>query len=598
VSIGNDSNGVYRQLTGLAAGTKDTDATNLAQLKAVEELTKAAVKYDQNPDGTTNFDSTSLQGQQSVIVKDGKYGVDTVQSGGTAISNVATATKADQAVNKGQMDVAIAGVQDGVNGAVKYDRNTDGSINYDSAKLQGKDATIGKDGKYGIDTVQSGGTAISNVATATKADQAVNKGQMDVAIAGVQDGVNGAVKYDRNTDGSINFNSTSLQGQQSVIVKDGKYGVDVVQSGGTTINNVATATKSDQAVNKGQVDLELAKRDEALNGAVKYDRNTDGSINFNSTSLQGQQSVIVKDGKYGVDTVQSGGTAISNVATATKADQAVNKGQMDVAIAGVQDGVNGAVKYDRNTDGSINYDSAKLQGKDATIGKDGKYGIDTVQSGGTAISNVATATKADQAVNKGQMDVAIAGVQDGVNGAVKYDRNTDGSINFNSTSLQGQQSVIVKDGKYGVDVVQSGGTTINNVATATKSDQAVNKGQVDLELAKRDEALNGAVKYDRNTDGSINFNSTSLQGQQSVIVKDGKYGVDTVQSGGTAISNVATATKADQAVNKGQMDVAIAGVQDGVNGAVKYDRNTDGSINFIVPVTGQQSVIVKTVNMA
>jgi hypothetical protein len=29
---------------------------------------------------------------------------------------------------------------------------------------------------------------------------------------------------------------------------------------------------------------------------------------------------------------------------------------------------------------------------------------------------------------------------------------------------------------------------------------------------------------------------------------------------------VATATKADQAVNKGQMDVAIAGVQDGVNG--------------------------------
>jgi hypothetical protein len=63
---------------------------------------------------------------------------------------------------------------------------------------------------------------------------------------------------------------------------------------------------------------------------------------------------------------------------------------------------------------------------------------------------------------------------------VKYDRNTDGSINFNSTSLQGQQSVIVKDGKYGVYVVQSGGTTINNVATATKSDQAVNKGQVDL----------------------------------------------------------------------------------------------------------------------
>jgi hypothetical protein len=148
-------------------------------------------------------------------------------------------------------------------------------------------------------------------------------------------------------------------------------------------------------------------------------------------------------------------------------------------------------------------------------------------------------------------------------------------------------------------VVQSGGTTINNVATATKSDQAVNKGQVDLELAKRDEALNGAVKYDRNTDGSINFNSTSLQGQQSVIVKDGKYGVDTVQSGGTAISNVATATKADQAVNKGQMDVAIAGVQDGVNGAVKYDRTQMALLTMIVPsYRARMQPLVKMVNMA
>jgi autotransporter adhesin len=57
------------------------------------------------------------------------------------------------------------------------------------------------------------------------------------------------------------------------------------------------------------------------------------------------------------------------------------------------------------------------------------------------------------------------------------------------------QPLVKKDGKYGVDVVQSGGTTINNVATATKSDQAVNKGQVDLELAKlRDYSDQGNTK--------------------------------------------------------------------------------------------------------
>jgi autotransporter adhesin len=253
-----------------------------------------------------------------------------VQSGGTAISNVATATKADQAVNKGQMDVAIAGVQDGVNGAVKYDRNTDGSINYDSAKLQGKDATIGKDGKYGIDTVQSGGTAISNVATATKADQAVNKGQMDVAIAGVQDGVNGAVKYDRNTDGSINYDSAKLQGKDATIGKDGKYGVDVVQSGGTTINNVATATKSDQAVNKGQVDLELAKlRDYSDQGNTKT-LNTANS--YTDRKVEELQSVFTQNMGKLEDKLSAG--VAGAMAMASLAQPTTGRGTWGVALAG------------------------------------------------------------------------------------------------------------------------------------------------------------------------------------------------------------------------------------------------------------------------
>ena len=35
VSIGNEDTGMTRQLTGLAAGSEDTDAVNVAQLKQV-----------------------------------------------------------------------------------------------------------------------------------------------------------------------------------------------------------------------------------------------------------------------------------------------------------------------------------------------------------------------------------------------------------------------------------------------------------------------------------------------------------------------------------------------------------------------------------
>ena len=39
VSVGDANNGITRQITGVAAGTADTDAVNVAQLKAVESKT-------------------------------------------------------------------------------------------------------------------------------------------------------------------------------------------------------------------------------------------------------------------------------------------------------------------------------------------------------------------------------------------------------------------------------------------------------------------------------------------------------------------------------------------------------------------------------
>ena len=75
VSIGDDSASITRQLTGLAAGTQDTDAVNVAQLKAVN------LKYA--------GDSTQVTGSTDVRLNDGTFNVN---GDGTLISTEATAT--------------------------------------------------------------------------------------------------------------------------------------------------------------------------------------------------------------------------------------------------------------------------------------------------------------------------------------------------------------------------------------------------------------------------------------------------------------------------------------------------------------------------
>jgi autotransporter adhesin len=92
VSVGAAGN--ERQITNVQAGTADTDAVNVGQLKSaglVDQTGKAvtALAYDKNASGATDFGNVTL-GQ----------GI----AGGTAIHNVAAGTLATDAVNLGQLN--------------------------------------------------------------------------------------------------------------------------------------------------------------------------------------------------------------------------------------------------------------------------------------------------------------------------------------------------------------------------------------------------------------------------------------------------------------------------------------------------------------
>ena len=142
VAGGDAASGVYRQITGVAAGTADSDAVNVAQLKEVAsqvagdvtQLNNAAVKYDD----PANKGSITLAGGN-----DGK---------GTTITNLKDGNVADgskDAVNGGQLwnvQQQITNINNGSSGLVQQaDKNATITIGKDTGgttvNVAGKDET-------------------------------------------------------------------------------------------------------------------------------------------------------------------------------------------------------------------------------------------------------------------------------------------------------------------------------------------------------------------------------------------------------------------------------------------------------------------------
>jgi autotransporter adhesin len=95
VSVG--STGAERQITNVAAGTADTDAVNVAQLKSAGIVdsngnVNTATTYDHNADGSTNYSSVTLGNGAA---------------GGTTIHNVAGGVASTDAVNVSQLNSVV-----------------------------------------------------------------------------------------------------------------------------------------------------------------------------------------------------------------------------------------------------------------------------------------------------------------------------------------------------------------------------------------------------------------------------------------------------------------------------------------------------------
>ncbi|MFM9923048.1 YadA-like family protein [Variovorax sp. H27-G14] len=101
VSVGDPASGQFRQITGVAGGTADSDAANISQLKATANAVVAGgVQYATNPDGSINYNQVTLGNGQA--------------PNGTRLSNVAPGVLPNDAATVGQ----VQGIQSQLQGQI------------------------------------------------------------------------------------------------------------------------------------------------------------------------------------------------------------------------------------------------------------------------------------------------------------------------------------------------------------------------------------------------------------------------------------------------------------------------------------------------
>ncbi|MCF9047547.1 beta strand repeat-containing protein, partial [Acinetobacter nectaris] len=424
VAVGDAQNNIYRQVTGVAAGTADSDAVNVAQLKAVDNKVLAL-----KTDGNTISDSTGNTNQSTATSNtlSGKDAKDNPINAQTTAAGLKVSTKD----SKGN-DITSASY--GANSA-KY-TNADGSS-----------STVGGNGLAFADTtgaqtgpsitaqgIDAGNQRITNVATGTissSSKDAVNGGQVASISQSVANAI-GGVKV--NQDGTISNPTYNIAGGSQTNISDALNALN------TAVQNANTTGKD---INVSKVSVGNAGLD--TNGLTV----ANGS-NSTSTTAAG---VAVQD--------SAGNSANYSAQNASLTDANGNK--VITTAAGTTYG------YANNQAATV-VNQNGLSFKDASGNATGpSVTASGINAGGKTVTGVAAGVNATDAVNKGQLDTAVNTVSNTVNtlsnAAVQYDKNADGSVNKGRVSLG--------DG--------TNPTTLTNVADGTVaagSKDAVNGGQL------------------------------------------------------------------------------------------------------------------------
>ncbi|ROO27359.1 YadA-like family protein, partial [Salinisphaera orenii] len=535
-----------RQITGVAAGSADTDAVNVSQLKGIETH-----YYSVNDGGTQagNYDNDGATGDNALAAG---ANASASADNGVALGNGATARTADS--------VALGG------GAITND-----AVATDSATIGGTSYAFAGTSPVGTVSIGSAGNerTITNVAAGRVADDST-------------DAVNGSQLFATN----------EAVDSATDIANNANQGFDLsAQDGG------ASTVAPGSEVNLRNTDDNVEVTQTTANGReeVNFDLADDVTIG-NSLTVNNGPTI---DG----DGIDMGGDVISNVGDGTAPGDAVNRGQLD----GISDGLTmEGLNFSGNQGDDVHRDLGQTLAitGEATAGGDysgsnlqtvtdpatgtisiqmtdqPQFGDVTVNADGDGtISGVADGADPGDAVNVSQLsdvsEVANAGwnlsTNDGPATNIAPDgevnlRNTDGNVTVSQTTANGREevnfdladdvtvgnSLTVTDGPtIDGDGIDMGGDTISNVGAPQADGDAINREYFDANRSHYYSVNDGGTQagnYDN--DGATGDNAlaagvnASASAENGVALGNGANArtADSVALGGGAITNDAVAT--------------------------------------------------------
>ncbi|SDN78082.1 Autotransporter adhesin [Pseudomonas jinjuensis] len=570
------------KITGLTAGTDDTDAVNVSQLTEVKDLASAGWNVSDADGNSANI------GPNGKVIFSGDSNIDVAQNG------------ADQ---DGQVAVTL-------NRDLDLDSVTLGDTLIDTTGL-----TIAGGPSITTSGIDAGGLVISNVAPGVAGTDAVNVDQLNETNANITNIYETGTKYfHANSTGADSIASgidSVAIGMGAVSSHDGSVALGAgsladgstleheaylvggtatgeVSIGDRRITGLSAGADDTDAVNVGQL---KAVTSASVADAVMYDDST-----HNSVTLGGDTYNSV---------TKTGGTRIRNVAAGVDGGDAVNVDQLnaqgdELTAKGLDfaDTAGNILHRDLGElltisgEGSTagDYSGANLQTVidpltgtlSLQMAESPKFGNVTINDGGSGkITGLTAGTDGTDAVNVDQL-TALA------DQAVQYDLNGDGTVNYNSVTLAGDT--------YDT-VTKTGGTRIRNVAAGVDGGDAVN---VDQLTDMGDDLTAKGLKFDGNEGGIVHRDlgetlvitgeaSTAgdysganlktvtdpLTGAISLQMAEApKFGNVTLNDGGSGkITGLTAGTDDTDAVNVSQLTAATAD-------AVMYDDSTHNSVTL------------------
>lgn len=640
VSVGNASGSVTRQIIGVAAGSKDTDAVNVAQLKALRQDLQTDVAngkthyYSVNSsklDADSNYNNDVAKGEnalaagsyasaqkesvaigykaqaqdaRSVVIGIAAKTMDTTDGGNISIGY---GSQAGQKVDSGSSGLAAAV---GMNAkATGWGSSAYGT----EAKAQGSWSTAVGDWAKANTTKGRGGTAIG---TNAKADEqyatavgldaeatAVNSTALGMQAKATQENsvALGAGSVDRaatkETKGTItlsdgttrdfgNFAGNNPTGVVSVGAKDKERQVINVAAG-------KVSADSTDAINGSQLYSlagEVGKNAEAIATIKNTINNVSTEAGKHTTvKADANQNLSVADGtnaeggkEYTID--------LSDVLTIGKAGDNGKDGHMGIngkdGVSGVGiDGKDGiSVKGDNGEVGINGNDGISIKGRDGkdAVSINGKDGVGHIGLTGPAGTNGKAGTNAVDISVKNGYDGA-----DGTKGSSGVDGN-DGITRIVCEDKNGEHQVATLDDgmKYGGDTgtvikkkLNNQVNVIGGIRDTSKLTTADNIGVVS------DGTDNLRVRLAKNlnlgNDGSVTTGDTTINNNGVTIHNGPSVTKDGIDAGGKTITNIGNGTNATDAVNKGQLDEAVQNTNREVGHVANALNKLDSRVNKV-----------------